>query len=444
MTDFARTLHKASWRGVPFGLDMGTSTVGRRKVRHDYPYRDTVWLEDQGKLPPSFKLQGFLIGNSAIYGGGDVQSQRVKIQAAAEAEGQGILVHPSRGRLNVDLLDLVITERWDEGNYFELLFTFVQGGAQVFPSAAPALRDQVAKAATRADAAGIASFVKKVAGPLKQGVAAATLIKATANQWIHKISGLARDATSLYGTVSQLGGADFGRFFNGRNAGFLAGLVSPYAGAGSVGDLISAGAAQRSRVSSALGLITSTIDRIGVGASAGDVAASVHGGIEALRASVADPADGIRLMSSLAKFSAVLSGPQSAIVDATSDLFRQGAAVALTRVGANYAPSSADDASTARAAVLRPLEAVIRLAGDSGDDDVFSALRGLRKTVVDDLGQRGGALARLTEIQTLQALPSVVIAHEKYGDAARALELVTQAGPVHPWFMPTHLTALAN
>jgi prophage DNA circulation protein len=66
MADFSRSLRTASWRGVSFGLEMGSESLGRRKVRHDYPYRDTVWLEDQGKLPRSFRLAGFLIGHSAV------------------------------------------------------------------------------------------------------------------------------------------------------------------------------------------------------------------------------------------------------------------------------------------------------------------------------------------------------------------------------------------
>jgi hypothetical protein len=110
-------------------------------------------------------------------------------------------------------------------------------------------------------------------------------------------AGLARDATSLYGTVSQLGGADFGRYFNGRNAGFLAGLSSPYAGASSVGDLISTGAALRQQVGSAADVVTAAIGGLGVGTAAADVATAVQGHVAALQASAADPADGLRILS---------------------------------------------------------------------------------------------------------------------------------------------------
>src|SRR4051812_41603019 len=101
---YADRLHRASWRGVPFAMETGQARYGRRKVRHDYPNRDTVWLEDQGVLPREFRLRGFLVSNSAIYGGGDVITQIARMASAGEAKGPGSLVHPTRGRMTVDLL----------------------------------------------------------------------------------------------------------------------------------------------------------------------------------------------------------------------------------------------------------------------------------------------------------------------------------------------------
>jgi prophage DNA circulation protein len=38
----------------------------------------------------------------------------------------------------------------------------------------------------------------------------------------------------------------------------------------------------------------------------------------------------------------------------------------------------------------------------------------------------------------------VVIAAQRYDDANRGPELVTQADPIHPWFMPTLITVLSD
>ncbi|MCW5761034.1 MAG: DNA circularization N-terminal domain-containing protein, partial [Phenylobacterium sp.] len=258
-------LHRASWRGVAFAFEQGQARYGRRKVRHDYPGRDDIWMEDQGRLPREFRVQGFLVGHSRIYGGGDVLGQLQRMVAACEREGSGVLVHPTRGAISVELAaPLVVFERWDEGNYFELQFEFVQAGKRLFPSILGALSDLVGKAAGLADAAAAAAFVAKVAGPLRSGLDAVDGIARTAEEWIDKVTGLAGDATGLYGTLSQLGGEDFGRYFNGRNAGFLSGLSSPYAGAGSVAERIALGSAKRAAIAEAGEDLKATIGDLGV------------------------------------------------------------------------------------------------------------------------------------------------------------------------------------
>lgn len=443
MPSFLDTLHPASWRGVPFAVKSADETVGRRKVRHDYPYRDSAWLEDQGLLPPEFRIIGFLVEDSAVYGGGSLLSQRQAIRAAARATGQGILVHPMYGRLTVDLMNLIISER-ETGRVLELQFNFVQGGTQIFPAITGALGDLVGEAAGLADSAGLSAFSASVLVPLQSGISAATSIETTAGEWIERVQALARDATSLYGTVSQLGGADYGRYFNGRNSGFLAGLSSPYAGAASVADLIKLGAANRAAITDAAGSIHAALSEIGITKTSQDVGSAITATVAALQASAADPADGVRLLGSLASFTPLSPASRTVAGLATSDLFQRAAAAAVARASAAYAPFSADDAHAVRASALAPIEAVIARAGQTAEDGVFEAYRKLRKAVVDDLGARGGSLSRLIAVDLPSSMPDVVVAQRLYADASRAAELVTEANPKHPLFMPRTFKALAN
>lgn len=439
-------LHRASWRGVPFGMDQSAGRYGRRIVQHAYPYRDTVWPEDQGKLPREFRIVGFLLSDSLIYGGGDVVSQIKKMERAAEASGAGTLVHPTRGHITVTLLDFVIYERTDDGfgSYAEVQFNFLQGGQQLFPAVLSNLSALVGKAAGLADAAGIGDFVAKVAGPLRNGLDAAASISATAGEWLDKVQGLARDATGLYGTLSQLGGADFGRFFNGRNAGFLAGLSSLYAGATSVRDLIVIGSDKRAAVVAASDAVLAGVADLGVETQPADLASAMQAAVVALGDATADPGDGVRIMAALAAFTPSSAAARTPAGLAVTDLFQRAAAASIARISATYAPSSSDDAHAVRAVVLAPIEAAIARAGATAADDAFAAFRGLRKAVVDDLGGRGGALVRLADVRLPRPTPAVVVAQQRYRDAARADELVTQAQPIHPWFMPTAFKALAS
>lgn len=440
----AKSMHPASWRGVPFAVIAESERVGRRIVRHDYPGKDSAWPEDQGQLPPEFRVDGFLVANSAVYGGGALDAQRAAMRAAAKAKGVGILVHPTLGRLTVTLLNLALSSQLEEGGVVKLEFSFLQGSTQVFPAILGALGDLVGSAAGIADAAGLSAFSAEVLAPLANGISAATEMSATAGEWIEKVQALGRDATSLYGTVSQLGGADYGRYFNGRNAGFLAGLSSPYAGASSVAQLIDLGATNRAAIGTTAASIQAAIGEIGLSSTSDDVAVAVQATVAALQASTADPADGVRLLADLATFTPISPASKTVTGQAMSDLFQRAAAAAIARVSATYAPASADDAHAVRNAVLTPVEAVIARAGATGEDAVFSAYKGIRKAVVDDLGERGGALARLIQVEIPANLPDVVVAQRLYADASRAAELVTEADPIHPLFMPRALSVLAS
>ncbi|MBS0360517.1 MAG: DNA circularization N-terminal domain-containing protein, partial [Proteobacteria bacterium] len=95
---FSDTLQQASFRGIPFGVEVESTTVGQRVAAHEYPYRDGEWDEPLGKRAPEFRIQGFLLGGDVRYGGGDLQSQRWAMEAAAQQAGTGTLVHPAKGR----------------------------------------------------------------------------------------------------------------------------------------------------------------------------------------------------------------------------------------------------------------------------------------------------------------------------------------------------------
>src|SRR5436190_10552423 len=73
-------LQPGSWRGHGFVMDMAQTSGGRRTALHEYPYRDSIWLEDLGKLPRRYVFQAFLTGD-------DVYQRRDAMLAACEKPG---------------------------------------------------------------------------------------------------------------------------------------------------------------------------------------------------------------------------------------------------------------------------------------------------------------------------------------------------------------------
>lgn len=185
--------------------------------------------------------------------------------------------------------------------------------------------------------------------------------------------------------------------------------------------------------------------------TANDFAAAAQALAAALYSSVVRPGEAIRLLSNLADFFPVDDSPASAIGSAMSvmrrasgDLFRRAAVVALARASADYEPTSADDAAAVRSAVCAALDSEIVIAGDQGEDATVGAFRAVRAAVSLDLATRGARLAGIVDVASHLPMPAPLLAQRLYRDPGRADELVTQANPVHPAFMPTAFKALST
>ncbi|EOX2631976.1 DNA circularization N-terminal domain-containing protein, partial [Yersinia enterocolitica] len=96
-------LHPASFRGVPFAVLTAEGVFGRRQAIHEYPYRDTAWIEDLGRATRRLTIRGFLIQSSGLYTAPDVMTQRDSLIAACEMPDAGTLVHPTLGEMTVSI-----------------------------------------------------------------------------------------------------------------------------------------------------------------------------------------------------------------------------------------------------------------------------------------------------------------------------------------------------
>lgn len=100
-----KTLREASYEGIRFDVDSATLTFGRRTVTHEFPQRDTSYVEDLGKATRQFSIQGFIVGDDFID-----RSKRLidKIESQVGTDrraNHGKLVHPWLGSLEVTPID---------------------------------------------------------------------------------------------------------------------------------------------------------------------------------------------------------------------------------------------------------------------------------------------------------------------------------------------------
>lgn len=88
-----RRLVGASFRGVPFFVEMAESGGGRRTVTHEFPLRDNPFVEDLGRKARTFRIDGYVIGDDYL------AHRDALLSACEEVSGPGELVHPYRGTL---------------------------------------------------------------------------------------------------------------------------------------------------------------------------------------------------------------------------------------------------------------------------------------------------------------------------------------------------------
>jgi prophage DNA circulation protein len=219
---FWSQLRPASYRGVSFGVLGGSAQFGRRNAVHEYPFRDKPWVEDLGKAANRFQVSGFLVGD-------DVIAQRDRMVVAVTKPGDGELVHPTFGRLNVALLGFTVTEHWEHGRVFELTFSFMEQGQRQYPDSTTSASDAVGGGAAAADAAASANFVQRAVAALKSGVAVANEGAKTAAAWATTALQAGNDATSLLKLAVSLPG-EFGRLLSAASGIGVGQVVATVAG----------------------------------------------------------------------------------------------------------------------------------------------------------------------------------------------------------------------
>ena len=425
----ADELLPASWRGIPFAVEnVSTGGAGRRFAKHTYPGRDGVRLEDLGRRGRMYRFRGFILSNSVVYGGGPVAVQRELLLAAADQPGTGILVHPTLGILTVGCEDCSVSDDLAAGTIAAVEFSFLEDTQQSFLGVSASTITAVIGAAALVDGAASLAFT----GARVSGIAGAS----ASSQWTGSVMAGARDATALTNLASQLPGP-YGRYFAGGNVGYLSsGAGSPYAADTTVSDLVASAVTARADIASAASTVASDFASLSAATSA-QTAGDVQDLVGALQGACADPADALRIMAGLA------AGPQTGVTG-VDDLYRRAAVTAAARAATTYQPSSYDDAVQVQNSVTGLLDAEIDIAGDEGDDATYQALKGLRVAVVGDLKARGGALAPLKTFTFALSLPVLYLAERLYGDASRAAQLLAEADPVHPLFMPMSFAGLAE
>lgn len=380
----------ASFRGVPFEVEATGGTFGRRTAEHEFPQRDIPYTEDLGRAKREIRITGYVSGPAYA-------AQRDALIRALEQEGPGTLVHPHWGVLIVNARPAPVSESKDEMDSATFELTFVEAGALLFPLATVDVVSAVDAAAEAVSEAAAFDFEEVFDVIFKPGN---VLLGA-----IENVRTAVRGMTAAaFGPAARL----LDQF--SEIAAGLKGIEADVAA------LVRTPGQLAARFAEIFGLADrATTDRV-----LADLA-TVGAPGEGLPATATTPttvqlADNAIALRALVRRQALA---RSAALVAREDLVTYDDAVRVRDEQAARLSLEADHASRAQATV----------------DDLFIALTELRVTLSQGITDRAADLVRLRTLELPKVDCSLLIAHDLYGDADRAEEVVDRNAIIHPGFV---------
>ncbi|MGT3292712.1 DNA circularization protein [Yersinia enterocolitica] len=442
-------LHPASFRGVPFAVLTAEGVFGRRQAIHEYPYRDTAWIEDLGRATRRLTIRGFLIQSSGLYTAPDVMTQRDSLIAACEMPDAGTLVHPTLGEMTVSIPEsgLRLNEGAESGRVFEFTLTIIESGLRVFSvtSSADAV-SSIQSSWFGLASKSVATFIATVKGEVRSVTQTIRTLKSTAAFWVNMVNSTTSEATNLGNVLrSTLGRDRYGRFNHGTVGGSVSGATASVSTQSDTTDL-SALVDQRMAVSvEGRASLAAATDALTEAATVAAHANAVLAVVNAILASGASTLDLIRMMQELTAINDDTFRPNpgdSNTAAASYQLIIVLCAGAMVFAASQYQPESYDDAVDILTRVCDVVDGAALSAADTGNDEVYQSLMTLRESIVTLLQQTGANLSRVEIVNFNRSLPALNLANRLYQDARRGDALVKMAAPVHPAFMPIRFKAL--
>jgi prophage DNA circulation protein len=442
-------LRPASFRGVPFAVVSGESVFGRRQAVHEYPYRDTAWLEDLGRATRRITLRGFIVQDSLVYDAPDVITQRKNLVAACETGSTGTLVHPTLGELTVSVTEsgLRMNESVEFGRVFEFTLQVVESGLKVFAITNSAKSaTEVSKNWFRTLTTTAAKYIAMVKGEIRSVVQGIKTIKQTINQWIGMVTSTIDEVTNLGDMLkTTFGIKQYGRYLRGKIGGSVSGatgIKSKGDSARSDADIVKKTTADmvmsRKAIIGSLEKLSAATTIESISEAAGQVVTTIIQSAGSVEAKIAI----FEKLSTFQNTRYQQSAADRHITEMTVLLLVVLSAGAMAQVASDYIPANNQEAHDLQTRVCTALDTALVMAGDLGTDEIYASLMSLRDEFITSATLKGAEAGRLAQFSLPAVLPALTVANRIYQDAGRSDELIQGTNPRHPAFMPLRFKAL--
>jgi prophage DNA circulation protein len=118
----------ATFRGISFLYISGDVNAGRKTVIHEYPNKDTRFVEDMGLNQRTFSIRGIITGDQPLY-----TVKNALLKNALDEPGIGILTHPTLGIIKCVCVGYTFTEDDTAIGITSYTMNFVESNEDKFP-----------------------------------------------------------------------------------------------------------------------------------------------------------------------------------------------------------------------------------------------------------------------------------------------------------------------
>ncbi|CAK7025901.1 DNA circularization N-terminal domain-containing protein [Saezia sanguinis] len=439
-------IHAASFRGVPFGVMSGDGTFGRRVAVHEYPFRDSVYIEDLGRSTRRLTIRGFLVQESKVYQAGDVFTQRDSLIAACEQSGSGTLVHPTLGEITVYVPDggLQINEGVESERVFEFTLTCMEGGEKAFSIQVGA--ESITRQSWLSTLVTIATrYVVMVKSEINSVAYAIRAVKSTTGGFMELAQSTLDAVSNLQGAVeSAFGNQKYSRYNSGSIGGSVSGVIGVSRNEPDVANPAVVIAEKTATSVMDKNTVEQTIEDAGDYINLEEIPESIQNIIKEMAEATGSDKDKINAFETLSQYTN--SGYQKSqldktLVDLTVGMMVWMSTSTMTYVALQYTPFSLEEAQRILERVCTALDRALLLCADLGEDECYQLLLEQRRQFVQAYTQKYASLSNLMQVSLNAPLPALLLANRLYQDATRSSELIQAANPKHPAFMPIEFRA---
>lgn len=415
--DFMQTWRRASFRGAQFWVETDKVSGGRALVIHEFPHRDSPYVEDMGDNAVKFQVTAYVASDAAV-------QDAAALVKACRAGGAATLVLPmERHKVHCETWD----RDWsrDRQGFIAFSLAFVKDGGGAAPFSAAYLSRLVVGAA-----GALAAPLQGRFAALFQTAGRAGYVAANAIANVRETAALL-SAVRASLPMNAAKHASVARMIENLDA-----QADAYGASGVIADTW------------APQMFLTGTDK----GPAPDLAGTVSEILTTMR-EAATPETFMREVAPLLSYGGGLAALPDATPSRHADDVNTDAVQSTVRLAAlgQWAAAASEITLTdrrqaigIRAEVAERFDGELQTLAGSDAAAAFVALSEVRAQAVSYLGRAITDMKPVIVAEAGLSLPSLYWANHLYGDAARASELAQRNRVIHPSFMPSAIEALAT